>query len=266
MSINTTTLLLNRKKALLGVKQDIESYLRRHPKSEQQIRISISHGHPQYYLITPYTPTNGTYIKKKNLSIASKILQTNYYHELLISINKELQIIDSCITINSIPPYEDIYLKLSSSKRELITPIIDTDEVFLRKWEAQHPEYLNPYPFPGNCFTDTNHEVRSKSEILIANALIKYEIPFRYECKITFKNRNYYPDFTCLNLRTKKTWIWEHAGLLSNSQYASDFCERADMYETLGYHWGDGLIATFECHDNGVNTKCIDSYINRYLL
>lgn len=263
---NQTSHLLNRRKKLLDIQQSLQNYLQKNPNDNQQIRISRSHGYPQYYLVSSNTAPNGTYIKKKNLSIASKILQTDYYLELLDNINQELSSIDNFLKHCPATPYENIYSSLDVAKQKLVKPIIDTDEVFLKKWINEHPDYLNTYPFPGNCFTNDNREVRSKSEILIANALIKYSVPFRYECKLIANNRNYYPDFTCLNMRTRKTWIWDHAGLLSSPQYAADLCERVDVYEKYGYYFGDGLISTFECHDNSINTKTIDYYINRYLL
>lgn len=265
MNRNLYELILLRNKELIHEKKKIESLLKNH-KEKRSIRINHNRGYIEYYLVTPENFPNGKYIRKKNLSIASSVLQADYYKEILKKINEELHTLSYFISHYPSTSYEDVYSTLCHEKQQLVTPIIDTDEVFLSKWLDEHPEYLNSFKFPNDLFTRNNNPIRSKSEKIIADALISYGIPFRYECEIIYKGQHHYPDFTCLNQRTRQTWIWDHSGLLTKSSYASDFCERAEMYEALGYHWGNGLIVTVESDEKRINTKTVDALIKRYLL
>lgn len=76
---------------LLKVKEQIESFINDN-HSHNKIRINSNKGYTEYYLISPNTPPNGKYIKKNNLSIASDILQTDYYQNLLTSINQDKEV------------------------------------------------------------------------------------------------------------------------------------------------------------------------------
>ncbi len=56
--------------------------------------------------------------------------------------------------------------------------------------------------------TSRDEKVRSKSEIIIADALNRLGIPYRYEYPLEITNekgirKTFYPDFICLNLRTR---------------------------------------------------------------
>lgn len=265
MNNSISTQLSIRKTYLYEVRRRVEDFFQNHqPKG--RIRVSHCRNHPQYYLVSSNGSKNGKYLKKNELSIASEIVQADYYSDVLDSINQELHAITCFEKTYSLEKFEDIYAHLHDDRKKLINPVIDTDDIFLQKWLESHPDYLNTYKFPGEFFTIHDAEVRSKTEKNIADALIRYGVPFRYECEMKFNGRLYYPDFTCLNIRTRQTWIWDHSGLLTKYRYAADFCERAEMYEKLGYYWGDGLIVTVESDEKALNTKTIDSLIKRYLL
>ncbi len=54
-------------------------------------------------------------------------------------------------------------------------------------------------------YTHKGERVRSKSEVIIANLLYKYQIPYRYEFPLTIKDFGItYPDFLILNVRKKR--------------------------------------------------------------
>lgn len=257
--------ILFRESELLKVKAQAEAYIMQHPNKDR-IRININRGYIEYYLISPHSSPNGKYLKKNDLSIASNILQIDYLIDLINNVNQELVAINLFKKNYPNLCYEDLYNTLSVAKQKLVIPINETNDIFLAKWMDSHPDYLNTYPFSGEQYTILGNPVRSKSEKNIADALIRYNVPFKYECEMMYKGRKHYPDFTCLNQRTRRTWIWDHSGLITNYRYATDFCERNEMYENLGYYYGDGLIVTFECEEKNLSSKTIDATIKRYLL
>ena len=61
--------------------------------------------------------------------------------------------------------------------------------------------------------------VRSKSELVIAEALGTAGIDFEYEKPLTFHGQTRYPDFTIEDEIYGRTVYWEHLGMLSNPEY-----------------------------------------------
>ena len=116
-------------------------------------------------------------------------------------------------------------------------------------------------------YSDNGLRVRSKSEILIANALDKYCIPFRYEYPLMLKKSGVVrPDFTCLNIRTRKEYIWEHFGMMDDEGYAHKNVLKINDYETSGFHAGINMILTFETSLTPINSNIIRAMIENYLI
>ncbi len=62
--------------------------------------------------------------------------------------------------------------------------------------------------------TEKGELVRSKSEMNIANALFRTEIPYKYECPLTLNDgRVIYPDFTVLDVYNRRLVCWEQMRL-----------------------------------------------------
>lgn len=55
-----------------------------------------------------------------------------------------------------------------------------------------------------------------------------------------------YPDFTVLNIKTRKTLYYEHFGMMDNPEYCKNALEKIEIYESNGIHLGEELFVTFE--------------------
>lgn len=88
--------------------------------------------------------------------------------------------------------------------------------------------------------------MRSKSEISIAEALTSAKIPFRYECALDLDDMTYYPDFTIYDEPNQCIMIWEHLGLMDNTEYMEHACDKITQYIRHGYVPGINLILTSE--------------------
>ena len=115
-------------------------------------------------------------------------------------------------------------------------------------------------------FTPKGLRVRSKSEIIIATVLDKYRIPFRYEFPVTINKKIFYPDFYCLNVRTRKEFIWEHFGIMDNPEYSKNALEKLVLYNESGFFIGKNLITTFEQSNFPLKINQVEQLINQYLL
>ena len=97
------------------------------------------------------------------------------------------------------------------------------------------PENLIYEALPGQL-------VRSYGEVLISQALAKAGIPFYYEKALTSKDKKTFriPDFTLAYKR--RTYFWEHRGMLDDPQYAKDWTNKEKWYRKNGYE--DQLLIT----------------------
>jgi len=109
-------------------------------------------------------------------------------------------------------------------------------------------------------------QVRSKSEVIIADALNRMKIPYRYEYPLYLqKTGTIYPDFTVLNVKLRKEMYWEHLGMLDDSMYAENVVQKLTSYEQNEIFPGEKLILTFETKQQPLNQKLIMQLILRYL-
>ena len=95
--------------------------------------------------------------------------------------------------------------------------------------------------------------VRSKSEVMIANALYINKLSFTYEKPLFLPNadRPIYPDFTITAPCQKKTIYWEHLGLMDNESYREKWHQKERRYAAAGISPRAGnLIITQESHSS----------------
>jgi hypothetical protein len=112
-------------------------------------------------------------------------------------------------------------------------------------------------PFEHSCFhpeqltytTSAGLKVRSKSELIIAEELIKAKIPFRYESPLTLEDITFYPDFTIYNPLTNQFLYWEHFGLLDNPKYVMSMNNKIAAYKRNKILPNYNLIETYEIKD-----------------
>lgn len=78
--------------------------------------------------------------------------------------------------------------------------------------------------------------VRSKSEVIIANALSAKGIDYAYERPLTIDGVTKYPDFTIEDMETGVTLYWEHCGMLHVPSYRQRWEAKVAWYKSHGIH------------------------------
>ena len=95
------------------------------------------------------------------------------------------------------------YEKLPKEARLLVEPVLLEPELLAQKWQAVEYERLPFDKTDTQFFTSRDEQMRSKSEIMIAEFLHNAGVPYRYEFPLHIKGRGtFHPDFLCLNKRT----------------------------------------------------------------
>lgn len=108
--------------------------------------------------------------------------------------------------------------------------------------------------------------MRSKSETEIALMLTRYNVPYRYECKLLLENGFCYPDFTIMHPKTGKIILWEHYGMIDDSNYRRKMFNKNDVYMANGYYPSVNLITTWETRDHPLDMAYVDMLINHHFL
>ena len=141
-------------------------------------------------------------------------------------------------------------------------------DYLLRKWQNAPFDQCPKNSSKHIHETHIGELVRSKSEVIIANALYSYGIPFHYEERFPYADENgrvFYPDFVIL-LPDGRRLYWEHFGMLSKIEYCKDNAEKLYHYQTHGVHIGKNLIITQDDVKGSCNSAFIYRIIEEYIL
>ena len=256
-------MLEERETYLQLLKEEKEKMLKGAP--EGYLRVCQSRNKIQYYERTNPKDFSGTYINDVNMKIAYQLAQKDYDQKILRAIEKELKAIQRYKEAYPNKTIEQIYDSLHPARQRLILPIRESDEEFIAHWENVEYKGKDFFYDTSEHYTAKGERVRSKSEVIIADALNRAGIPYRYEYPLYIKGLEYInPDFTILDVKRRKEIIWEHLGLMDKPEYAENNVYKINCYERSGYHMGDNLICTFETKQNPLNQKLVKEIILRH--
>jgi ATP-dependent exoDNAse (exonuclease V) alpha subunit len=125
-------------------------------------------------------------------------------------------------------------------------------------------EYKNRYYDSSLIHLTTKGDlVRSKSEVIVANALYYNKIAYEYERLIEFENGDkVLPDFT-LKLENGKTLYWEHLGMLNNKEYKKHWTKKLKIYKAhrITEEIGNLILSVEGVESKGINTQDIENKI-----
>lgn len=256
----------NRHAELILLLNTINSRLSNAPAGT--LRIAQRGNAHQYYHRIDSTDRKGTYIKKKsNLNLAKNLAQKDYDLKVKHEIQHELHAIETFLKNYSPEQIEHLYYSLNETRQELITPVYTPDKDILNIWNNVQYDSLDIPDDTPDFYSDNNERVRSKSEIIIANKLKQFNIPYKYEYPLELNTGiTVHPDFTCLNVNTRQEIIWEHFGIMGDSEYMNKTLKKINDYAKSGYVLGKNFIATFESSAIPLNSNMIDINIKEYLL
>ena len=101
--------------------------------------------------------------------------------------------------------------------------------------------------------------MRSKSEVIIADLLDKYNVPYLYEYPVELVDiGTVHTDFRTLNVRKRKVILWEHYGMMDDYDYRDDKMVEIEKYNMSGYFTGETFIYTM-IEEGFLLLPCIDS-------
>ena len=231
------------------------------------LRISKNHNKLQYYHRKWEGDSCGKYLTRKDHPIAQKLAQKDYDERLLKVLEEQLKSIEQFLKNYDPAAPQKVYENLSDPRKALVKPEFLTDEEFVKRWLSEPYNKLGFKKDDPEFYTTRGERVRSKSEVIIAEALARHNVPYRYEYPIYQDGIPIgAPDFNCLNVRLRKVYYWEHLGMLGNEEYVNRNVKKLETYTLAGDFDESRLILTFETDKHPLNTKVVEEKIRRYLL
>lgn len=216
----------------------------------------------QYYYKKNKQDHQGTYVRKDQLSQIMEIGQRIYDEKVLARANKEAALLKNLDDFYKKGSAEDVYTSLPQGYQKIIIPIQDPPEKALEKWLAT--EYT-PKPFAESAneyYSDKKIRMRSKSEVWIANAFTRFNIPYLYEKPLILgRYGKIHPDFTLFDLNNRREVYWEHLGMLDDRESLDEYISRLNAYADNGIFLGDRLFISYETGRRPINMRVIDKKI-----
>lgn len=254
--------MTERKKLLERLLAENDAAMAKDP--DGMLRASRHHGGYQYYVRESKQDKNGRYIPNEEVEYAQQLAQAEYHRQLDQALRNELQMLHKWKCLCAEDPWDVALQKLTAPKRALVEVPVLSDEDYAVAWSAmEYPrkEFREDMP---ELFTAKGERVRSKSEVIIANALCAAGIPYHYEMPLKLKKgRVIHPDFTVLRVQERKAILWEHLGMMDDHEYRLDALARMRDYETNGYYLGYNLIVTFETRKQPLDTRTVHGIVEQ---
>ena len=256
--------LRQKQEELKSIILETTQFLKKAPKGN--LRIVNKGNVQQYYHITEKNDTRGIYIKAGNRRLARMLAQKDYCKKLKQEAEKELKAIDRAIQDCHPEGLQNICRNMTEYRKPLIQPIVQPAEDYIREWLEKPYERLYFSPEDKPYYTRNGERVRSKSEIIIADALAERGIPYKYECPVFIPGIGHiYIDFTLLMPHSRKEKYLEHFGMMDNEKYLQSFFKKVSTYTQNGLIPGDNLIMTFESSFYPLNTKELGFMLDRLI-
>ena len=220
-------------------------------------------GSVQYYhrLKSNRDSTHGTYIRSKDRAFAEKLAQAEYNRAVLKTTDSQAKLLTGFVNHYIPDPIQKVYLNMPPEKQKLIKPYVPTNEQYAQQWISQKYLGLQFNQDAAIFLTESGEKVRSKSEKMIADKLALMGIPYRYECPLRLNNTTVYPDFTLLNVKTRKVVYYEHFGMMDDPVYCNRAIKKMHDYQMNGFSFDTNLIVTFETKSFPLDLRVVEKMI-----
>ena len=219
---------------------------------EPYIYQSIYDGDERYYITLDQT-------KDEDREVIKELMEKKTIVHGMPRLRKNIEALERCV--EEIEPYSPLNYEYGNM---LGKEYYLEDDVCVRDWKRK-AECQNKF-HPEKRIHDTKRgvRVRSKSEAMICDDLFDIGIFAKYETKLRFEGRNYYPDFEFIHPFEHKLMWWEHLGKMDDTVYVLDNIERLDVYHRNGLIWGDNLIITWETKEDPLTRRTIRARFKQY--
>ena len=210
----------------------------------------------ELYHRTGKADKEGTYLNKSRLSLTKKLCQKDYDSRAAKILDRKIKLLAALEKAYPKKDLEGLYDTYPQKVKQLIKPLVLSQEEYCSQWEKVSYKGRSFDDITTVYISDKGERVRSKSELIIANALFHSKIPYRYEYPLFVKGTGeFHPDFLCLNPHTGCEILWEHFGLMDDATYRNNAISKLAKYSEAGFVPGKNFIYTMETSTTPLNSR-----------
>lgn len=260
---------LNRKATELeSLISSIDSRLESAPPGFLKIR--HERGSVRFYRALDRHSQGMEYLGQDKSELRGKLSQKMFNKLLLGASKQQLKAVRKCVDVlDGVEDKRDGHAIMEDMASEIKGFVADAfeddDERYAKRWQAK--DFGTWYNCMSVHTTRKMENVRSKSEVLIADRLLAKGVPYHYESVFEcYDGTHVNPDFRVLNKRTRKEFFWEHLGRMDDPQYCAHCVDKIEKYSRSGVVLGRNLIITMESSLRPMSTWFIDQTIHDFLL
>lgn len=240
-----------------------ESALQNAPPGE----LTVSAAKKQHYAPEYYHRQNGNreYLAKDKCELVRQLAQKEYDAKQLQEAERLLaklgRFTDQTLT------FRECYGSLRPERQALVEPDFLPDDMVRELWDSIQYESLGFSANYPEYYLTNDQRVRSLAERKIGNRLLERDVLFLYEFPLRMQDGGLvYPDFTCLNLRTRKIYRWEHLGRLDEHSYLEKNLRKLERYRQSGFQLCVDLIVSQDTGGNPLSEREVDRLIDNFLV
>ena len=209
----------------------------------------------ELYHRTGKADKEGTYLNKSRLSLTKKLCQKDYDSRAAKILDRKIKLLAALEKAYPKKDLEGLYDTYPQKVKQYIKPLLISQKEYCSQWEKVSYKGRSFDDITTVYISDKGERVRSKSELIIANALFHSKIPYRYEYPLFIKGSgDFHPDFLCLNPHTGCEILWEHFGLMDNEDYRNKAISKLAKYSEAGFVPGRNFIYTMETTKTPLNS------------
>ena len=201
----------------------------------------------------------------ENYEMQRMLLDKRVSEKAIIALQRNIPLLQQLKENYQSVDFYDLFKMLPDGYSELLRKK-EMEEMLA--WQNAPYKRCTYYPEKLTHRTAYGDYVRSKGEVIIANALYGFGVPNRYEEELWLPNcdaRPYHPDFT-IRLPYQQYLYWEHWGLLNKEKYRRDNIDKLAAYQENGLIIGHNLIITQDDADGNCQSQVIYDTIEKIIL
>lgn len=258
--------LMQELEELKRVYRDVQQSLANAPTG--RLRISHCRTTTQYYVRDEGERGNGHYLPKEKSELARRLAQRDYDESLKKLLEERIATVKNLLEVCEKGEPTDIYDSLSDERKKIVLPRYLSDEEYIEKWQSVEYIHKDFSPDVPEIYSERGERVRSKSEKIIADKLYMMGIPYRYEYPVNIPGyaNPFHPDFTILQVKTRKVYYLEHLGRMGDVEYVEKNLRKINIYAKNGICVGENLLLTFETGNYPLDFRSVEEILRRILL
>ena len=213
------------------------------------------------------------YLGNDDHELLVSLAKKRHFSKMLETAGNEKKQIAGCLRLLSsgraLSDIDEVYGSLHKGIRKLCGPFTITNDGYAIQWYKKNSRYRSQTKnITGTLETQRGDKVNSKSEVIIADRLDAAGVPYIYEVTLGLDGGDVvrYPDFMVLNKRLRKTYYWEHLGMMDKGTYSTDAQMKLELYARNGIFPGKNLLVSFESERMPLSTRYVDMLIKEYLI